>query len=88
MSINWHYFQVMNRRPRVTIPKAAAGGIKDLKEFTNYKADQRQYAYNGRAWRPEELRLKSHDDLHKLWYVCLKEKNKLKSDWLACKQLQ
>jgi len=83
MSINWHYFKVMNRRPQVTIPRAAAGGITDLYDFTNFKADNRKYGSNGRAWRPEELRLKSHDDLHKLWYVCLKEKNKLKGDFLA-----
>jgi large subunit ribosomal protein L47 len=31
----------MNRRPTVTIPKAAAGGITDLYTFTGFKMDQR-----------------------------------------------
>ena len=65
MSVNWHYFKAMNRRPTTTIPKAATGNIKDLYGFTNYKADTRQYGQTGRSWRAEELRLKHHDDLHK-----------------------
>jgi hypothetical protein len=39
MSINWHYFKVMNRRPMVVYPKAAGGSVKDLYELTGFKVD-------------------------------------------------
>lgn len=34
----------------------------------------------GKAWSPGLLRLKSNEDLHKLWYVLLKEKNLIMAD--------
>jgi hypothetical protein len=32
---------------------------------------------SGRSWAVTELRDKSWDDLHKLWWVCIKERNRI-----------
>ncbi|XP_015607858.1 39S ribosomal protein L47, mitochondrial [Cephus cinctus] len=50
----------------------------DLMEFFDHKDNWSEKEVKaGRPWFKSELRLKSNEDLHKLWFVLLKERNML-----------
>ncbi|VDQ11404.1 unnamed protein product, partial [Trichobilharzia regenti] len=52
--------------------------LTGLDEFFDEKKNWGETTVScGRPWRKEELRLKSNVDLHKLWYILLKERNML-----------
>jgi len=51
--------------------------LRGIGEFFDQIETQGKTPKAGRSWTASELRLKSFDDLHKLWFVLVKERNLL-----------
>ena len=57
--MSWHYIKNITKRPRVLFPKGAMGNNIQLADFTNNTDERKGGAQVGRAWKAQELRLKS-----------------------------
>ncbi|KAF3482926.1 mitochondrial 54S ribosomal protein YmL4 [Arthroderma uncinatum] len=53
----------------------------------NFPTPEQEHAH-GRSWTVQELRQKSWDDLHCLWWVCVKERNRIATSNLERDRLQ
>ncbi|KAG2184810.1 hypothetical protein INT43_000723 [Umbelopsis isabellina] len=62
---------------RMVTTESNSTKAKGLQQFFENGTSLPEQTWTGRSWKASELRLKSFDDLHKLWYVLLKERNVL-----------
>ncbi|KAJ2955948.1 hypothetical protein NQZ79_g8135 [Umbelopsis isabellina] len=62
---------------RMVTTESNSTKAKGLQQFFENGVSLPEQTWTGRSWKASELRLKSFDDLHKLWYVLLKERNVL-----------
>ncbi|KAJ0324753.1 hypothetical protein Brms1b_000979 [Colletotrichum noveboracense] len=76
LSVSWEEIpQPADYKPKVGVdPKH---GLWDFFYGKQLLQTPKETQAHGRAWSVRDLRKKSWDDLHSLWYVCLKERNRL-----------
>ncbi|KAI8897598.1 mitochondrial 39-S ribosomal protein L47 (MRP-L47)-domain-containing protein [Globomyces pollinis-pini] len=67
---------------------ALSNGLRDFFDNPNGWIWKEDELPTGRAWLASELRNKSFEDLHGLWWVCLKERNKLASQKQEARRFQ
>ncbi|KAI7888493.1 mitochondrial 39-S ribosomal protein L47 (MRP-L47)-domain-containing protein [Mucor mucedo] len=81
-SVNWGLTNRTFSTSRIALAETTTTPVAPVKAtglyqfFENNESLPKQN-WTGRAWKAQELRQKSFDDLHKLWYVLLKERNVL-----------
>ena len=68
-------------RIQMQMPKLYSSSVvsRGFEEFFDQK-EEGDEVITGRSWTAADLRRKSFDDLHKLWYVLYKERNLLLSE--------
>jgi large subunit ribosomal protein L47 len=84
------FFQHSLQQPVSLLPALSRGisaspAAHGLEEFFDTPGKDNAAPTAGRSWKAQELRSKSWDDLHKLWYVLLKERNMLQSEKLRAR---
>lgn len=78
--------------PKATLDKLEIAGPKNgLEDFFDHKEGwvwSSETYQHAKGWGIEELSIKSFEDLHKLYWTCIKELNKLYSQNDECRRFQ